>query len=223
MTARAHGTAIFHHKIERIDHHQLDPTLEHLAIEVGGCPVEISKAVIVSRFCKLLRPKKVLEIGTYHGGMTYHIARNTPDDCHIWTLDLPRDKLPGLACRMIDSDVRMASESSTEVGQHWLGTREAAKITQLWGDSMAFSFAGLGPMDLIYIDGSHAEPWVAKDTENAFKLLGPTGAILWDDCLWRDVQRVLGRFGRERPIYRFEDGHTAGYLQRDGSPVRISR
>ena len=79
-----------------------------------------------------------------------------------------------------------------------------------------------GPFDLIYVDGSHAEPWVARDTENAFALLAPTGAILWDDCFWHDVLSVLGRSGRHQPIYLFEDGSTAGYLQIDGKAVSVS-
>lgn len=87
---------------------------------------------------------------------------------------------------------------------------------------MTFDLTPYGPSDLVYIDGSHAEPWVARDTENAFQLLAPTGAILWDDCWWSDVQRVLGRHAAQRPIYLFEDNHTAGYLQIEGKPVRAA-
>jgi predicted O-methyltransferase YrrM len=217
---RAFGNARLRHHLGYADHHQLDPAFAHLSVEIGGCPIDQSRALIVTRFCKFLRPKKVLEIGTHLGAMTWHIARNTDDDCHIWTLDLPREKLAGMSRRMIDSDVALARMDENKVGEFWHGMPECSKITQLWGDSLNYDFSSLGPLDLIYVDGSHAYPWVQKDTENAFLLLAPTGAILWDDCYWRDVQRVLSYYAKTRPIYCFEDNRTAGYLQIKGKPVQ---
>ena len=217
---RALGTAHFKYHLKTIHHEKLDERLRRLPVEIGVCEVDnYSKAMIVARFCKLLHPRKVLEIGTYRGGMTYHIARNTPQDCQIWTLDLPPKYLNGLSNKMIDSDVALASMERSRVGEEWRGTAEVNKINQLLGDSITFNFSELPTMDLILIDGSHAEPWVEKDTENAFKMVSPTGVILWDDCYWSDVQRVLGRYAQSRPIWIFENGHTAGYLQINGKPV----
>lgn len=222
LQIRAEGTATFDHGLEIIAHDRLDERLQRLPVEVGGArSVDYSKALIVSRFCALLRPRRVLEIGTYRGGMTYHIARNTDAECRIWTLDLPASELLSLADRMIASDVDMAAMDKSRIGEEWRGRPESARITQLWGDSMKYDFTSLAPLDLVYIDGSHAEPWVASDTENAFSLLSPNGAILWDDCYWSDVQRVLGRFARREPIYLFEDRNTAGYLRLDGTGVRL--
>jgi Methyltransferase domain len=138
-------------------------------------------------------------------------------------LDLPRNLLEDrMKGQMISSDVNLARMNASLVGEEWQGTPEAAKIVQLWGDSLHFDFTGLGPFNLIYVDGSHAEPWVARDTENAFAPLAPTGAILWDDCFWHDVLSVLGRSGRHQPIYLFENGSTAGCLQIDGKAVSVS-
>jgi len=220
---RARGNARFRYGLRDVYHHRLDPRFNRLAVEVGGAAsVDSAKAYIVSRFCRLIEPKRVLEIGSFRGGMAFHIARNTGSDCRIWTLDLPRalldDRMEG---QMISSDVDLARMAESLVGEEWRGRPEAAKIVQLWGDSLDFDFTGLGPFDLIYVDGSHAERWVARDTDNAFALLAPTGAILWDDCLWHDVLSVLGRRGDEFPIYLFEDSSTAGYLQIDGKPVSI--
>lgn len=218
---RAQGTAKFCHGLVQIDHEQLDPGFARLGAEVGvASSVALDKALIISRFCALLKPKRVLEIGTYRGGMTYHIARNTPEDCRIWTLDLPREELTQIDDRMISTDVDLARMEVDCVGEEWRDRCKDGKIEQLWGDSLSFDFAPFGPFELIYVDGSHARPWVDKDTENAFELLAPTGALLWDDCLWSDVQRSLASYAADRPIYLFEDGHTAGYLQRDGEPVR---
>ena len=222
---RAHGNARFKYGLPQIYHHHLDPRLPRLPIELGGASwTDYSKAMIVARICKLLQPSNVLEIGTFRGGMTFHIARNTADKCRIWTLDLPREMLDEkMTTAMIDSDVDLARMDPSRVGEEWQNTPEAQKIVQLWGDSRHFDFTGFGPFELIYVDGSHAEPWVEKDTENAFRLLSPTGAILWDDCDWRDVQSVLGRYGRTHPIYLFEDGHTAGYIRIDGRPLVLDK
>jgi predicted O-methyltransferase YrrM len=220
---RARGNAQFRYGLQEVHHHRLDPRFARLAVEVGGAAwVDRAKALIVARFCRLIQPTRVLEIGSFRGGMTFHIARNTGSDCRIFTLDLPRDELnAGMARQMISSDVDLARMDSGLVGGEWQGTPEADRIVQLWGDSLQFDFTGLGPFELIYVDGSHAEPWVARDTENAFNLLAPTGAILWDDCFWHDVLAVLGRYGRKYPIHLFEDNCTAGYLQIDGKPVSI--
>lgn len=38
--------------------------------------------------------------------------------------------------------------------------------------------------DFIYIDGDHTEEQVAKDAENAWKLLKPNGIMAFDDYMW---------------------------------------
>lgn len=220
LSIRSEGTAQFTHGLRMAYHHRLDARLERLPVEIGvASHVDYRKALIVARLCRLLDPRRVLEIGTYRGGMTMHIARNTHPSCQIFTLDLPPGAVDDLAEGMIATDVRLAQLDRGRVGSEWREAPEAARITQLWGDSFDFDFNPLGRMDLVYVDGSHAERWVRKDTENAFRLLAPTGAIIWDDCLWGDVQRTLGDVARARPVFVLEDRCTAVYLQIDGRPV----
>ena len=40
---------------------------------------------------KNLKPKIVVEIGTYYGGWTHHISDNTPEDTIIYTFQSPHD------------------------------------------------------------------------------------------------------------------------------------
>lgn len=233
---RANMNAVHKYRLPMICHEALDPRLVRQEVLVGGADiidyskvdrvngksaVNYMKALIVARFTKLIAPQRVLEIGTYRGAMTYHMARNAPESCRLWTADLPNSATSALAADMIGSDVEMARMDDSLVGIEWRERPESARITQLWGDSMKFDFSPYGPFDLIYIDGSHAEPWVEKDTENAFRLLSPTGAILWDDALWDDVLRVLSRWSKQYPIYLFDDGQTAGYLRIDSKSVSI--
>lgn len=214
---RAKGMAEFERGFPVVHHTALDERLARLPVQLGVAEsVDVTKALIVARYCQLLQPSAVLEIGTFRGGMTATIAANTGADCRIWTLDLPSEEVDEKASEYYVTDVAMAKLPDERVGEEWRSGPGADRTTQLWGDSLVYDFSGLGPFDLIYIDGSHAEKWVEKDTESAFALLGETGAILWDDCYWRDVQRVLGRYAEQHPIHFFEDGHTAGYLRIDG-------
>ena len=220
---RAKGMAEFERGFPVVAHTSLDERLVRLPVQLGVAEsVDVTKALIVARYCQLLQPKAVLEIGTFRGGMTATIGANTASDCQIWTLDLPSEEVDQKASEYYATDVAMAKLANDRVGEEWHEGAAAARTTQLWGDSLTYDFSGLGPFDLIYIDGSHAEKWVERDTENAFALLAETGAILWDDCYWRDVQRVLGRYAVDHPIHFFEDGHTAGYLRLDGEGVRAS-
>ncbi len=88
LRLRALATAELSYDLHRAAHELLDPRLSHLAVEVGASSaVDYAQAFIVSRFCRLLEPHRVLEIGTRMGGITRHLARNTPDSCRIWTLE----------------------------------------------------------------------------------------------------------------------------------------
>jgi len=69
-----------------------------------------------------------------------------------------------------------------ERGRDFLGTPEAERIDQLFGDSAHFDFTPFfGGVDVAYIDGSHSYTYVKSDSENAFRMIGPEGTVLWDD------------------------------------------
>src|SRR5437899_236410 len=53
--------------------------------------VDLVSLCLISR---LIQPKIVFEIGTFEGVSALHFALNSPDNCTVYTLDLPRDKSP---------------------------------------------------------------------------------------------------------------------------------
>lgn len=55
--------------------------------------------------------------------------------------------------------------------------------------------------DFIYIDGDHTSHQVAKDADNAWKLLKPNGIMAFDDYLWR--QDMLPELTPKPAIDRF--------------------
>src|SRR5271166_4011594 len=60
-------------------------------IDLGAPSGEMPPGELAS-LCSLVRvlqPRRVVEIGTARGWTTLHLARNTPIDCRIFTVDLP--------------------------------------------------------------------------------------------------------------------------------------
>lgn len=124
--------------------------------------------------------RRVFEIGTFTGVTTWTLARNLPGT-EIHTLDLPPGSPSALPLERSDLENR----------QHPRTTRifedlpYEATIDQHWGDSATFDFSAWeGRCDLVYVDGAHSRDYVEADTRTAFRLVAPSGAIVWDDY-WR--------------------------------------
>ncbi|HEY6399618.1 MAG TPA: class I SAM-dependent methyltransferase [Solirubrobacteraceae bacterium] len=135
--------------------------------------------LVLCALCKLLTCRTVFEIGTFRGETTWLLAHNMPE-VHVFTLDVPDLD----ATRHLRLEATDAGEyfQSWERGVRFAGTPEAARITQLFGDSATFDFSPYqGQMDLVFVDASHSYSYVRSDTEAALKLLSPTGTIVWDD------------------------------------------
>lgn len=87
------------------------------------------------------------------------------------------------------SDVYI-SYNNDELGLDQVGSlvseQNRPRFTQLIGDShevVARDFVGRhGQMDFVFIDGDHSRDGVAKDTQLAKNLIGPTGSIGWHDA-----------------------------------------
>jgi predicted O-methyltransferase YrrM len=129
----------------------------------------------------LRQPERIFEIGTFDGSTTLLLARMVPT-AQIYTLDLP----PGT----VDGTNDLALAKVDGAGSRFKGAPEAARITQLYGDSRRFDFSPYyGKMDLVVVDGGHEADCVTADTESALKMVSPQGAVVWDDYTtrWPDV------------------------------------
>jgi len=103
--------------------------------------------------------KRILEIGTQWGRTTINLAKASPPDAIIWTID--KDPKPTLIGKF-----------------EW-----ANKIRFFQGDSLTFDFAahGVSNCDLIFVDGCHEDFMFGADTRLAFSLISSTGKIVWHD------------------------------------------
>ncbi|HKB08494.1 MAG TPA: class I SAM-dependent methyltransferase [Candidatus Polarisedimenticolia bacterium] len=146
--------------------------------------------VSIETVCKIclivrsLRPRRVLEIGTYNGMTTLQMALNAPPGCVVYTLDLPPDREPGIPPSELDRLVARSFRArfGTSTGSYFRG-RDDLKIVQLLGDSATFDYGAVidGPLDLVFIDGAHDYRTKAIDTQNVLRLLAPGGVVVWDN------------------------------------------
>lgn len=111
-------------------------------------------------FVQKEKPKRILEIGTKHGRTTINLAKFSPIDAKIYSVDikmLPKNEIKDLP--------------------------EYNKIEFFEGNTLNFNFKkqGLNNFDLIFVDANHKEKYVINDTKIAYQLINPGGVIVWHD------------------------------------------
>jgi methyltransferase family protein len=134
--------------------------------------------LLIAALCANLECRTFFEIGTYLGRTAYTVALTNPETT-IYTLDLPsREAADTVELELTDPQLFVEWER----GRDFVGTPEAERIHQLFGDSASFDFSPYhGRVDVAYVDGSHSYTYVKSDSENALELIHETGTILWDD------------------------------------------
>jgi hypothetical protein len=192
------------------------PALERGAIRLenflghwGNVSVEtVCKISLIVRF---LKPRRILEIGTYNGMTTLQMALNAPPECTVYTLDLPQDLEPSVPASELDRLVAKSFRArfGTSTGSYFRD-RGDVRIVQLLGDSATFDYAAHldGPVDLVFIDGAHDERTKRIDSENALRLVSPGGTILWDnygDVCNPEVTRYLLDLSAALPLRHFKN------------------
>lgn len=141
--------------------------------------VTLTELVALARLVRARHPRVVWEIGTFDGRTTRMLAANAGPAAAVHTLDLPAD---GATAFALAGPERTFVEKP-QSGARFVGTAEAARITQHVGDSAAFDFsAWYGVTDFVFVDGSHAASYVASDTARAISLTaGRPATIVWHD------------------------------------------
>jgi hypothetical protein len=166
--------------------------------------VSLYELFVINALVAQQAPLRIFEFGTFNGRTTLNLAANSPADARIFTLDLPRAHDTAHALQPLEQ--KYADKPSS--GDMFAGRPEAAKITQLYGDSARFDFAPyLDTMDFVFVDASHAYDYVLNDSRIAIRLLRTgTGTILWHDYgrtqWWPGVTKALHELRAESPLFQ---------------------
>ena len=183
---------------------ELFPEIGSLTIEmrheVGERALLYAEAYVLSLITAYLQPKSIFEIGTASGQGTLLMARQAPE-ATIDTLDLGRAQ----AAFGVQHDLPPWSEVES-IGAAYRETAHANRVTQHFGDSATFDYDPFSErMDLVFVDGAHTYEYVRSDSENALRMLSPNGAIVWDDCNYRNpgvAKALLELHAASTPVYR---------------------
>lgn len=116
------------------------------------------------------RPVRGLEIGCFEGEST------------VWILEeLLTHEAARLVCVDPWPDAAVEARFDLNVRQ----TARHARIAKRKGRSQDLLPTITGPFDFAYIDGSHEACDVMTDAVHAWRLLAPSGIIVFDDYQWR--------------------------------------
>ncbi len=160
-------------------------------------------AAFLARLTAALAPERVFEFGTNWGVSTALIAANTPAHAQLRTLDVCREMFDA---ERLAADPELAMILPREhTGWHYRQQPQlAAKVEQVFADSLTFEMPAESKHDFILVDACHQFNFVQKDTENALRGIAPGGVIVWHDfypdvSCWPDVFRSVSAFAKTHP------------------------
>ncbi len=195
---------------------KVDVTLRTPYDRVIGTATDLGEVASVAAVMKLIRARRVLEIGTNDGFNALNLAANlSEEDARVSTLDLPIDE----AARAEIGPVANACDPSV-IGRKFQGQPEAMRIQQFYGDSTTLNWHAMGgPFDLIFIDGCHDYSFVVKDSASAFANLAPGGVIFWHDYGFiPDVSKAIDERPEAARIFAIQGTRLAVYRGRRTAP-----
>ncbi len=178
--------------------------------------------LVLGALVKQTQSGNIFEIGTFDGRSTRTLAANNRDEGVVTTLNLPPGK-KGYDSGISNFDTLL--NLKVESGCRFLDTIEETKIEQVYGDSATYDFRSYeGACDLVFIDGSHNENYVRRDTETALRLVRSTGGlIVWHDAPLYGVVTYLRPKIREEnwPLRLVEDTTLMVGYAREGKFIPL--
>lgn len=189
-------------------------SIKNKTIKTMFPPIEIGSITLVDQVVLLLlnelvKPNKIIEVGTYLGYTTNLFLKNT--SAQVYTIDLPKkSNINTYNSSKIyidgeenDNYLRERYLNNNENYLSDLDEAESKRLTLIEKDSTTFSFVNeIGEVEFVFIDGGHSYDIVKSDTENARKSIR-SGVIIWHDfnsTIHSDVTKYL-KNQKERKIF----------------------
>lgn len=126
----------------------------------GGWSAPLADLVFLLKLIKLLRPKRVLEVGSFRGYTALAIAQHLDPDGRLIAVDIEPNH-----------------------GEAYRGTPFEILIERRVGaiSPEIFSADKPGSYDLIFIDADHRYEAVKNDTDTVMSLVAEEGLVVWHD------------------------------------------
>lgn len=151
-----------------------------------------------------LKPKKILEVGSYEGASTCYLIEKLAQEnlIEIHCIDAwSNDMGPETDYKLYGPNIDMSAVESRFRQNTKLAIEKSAKKVDLFihkgfSDNQLVKLLSSGKknyFDLIYIDGSHLGPDVLCDAVLSFRLLKINGVMAFDDYLWPSANKSLTR------------------------------
>ena len=134
----------------------------------------------------MVKPGRILELGTYTGYATLSMAEGMPDDCHLDTVEIDDEK-------------------ADELTERFASSPYAGRIHLLIGDALDVVSRTNRTWDMVFIDANKRH--YGDYLRAVLPKVAIGGYILVDNTLW-DMKVVTGNFGHDeqaRAIARFND------------------
>lgn len=134
---------------------------------------------LLKMLVEMIRPQRILELGTFTGYATLCLAEGAPEDAVIDTVEACDELEPQLR-RLFES---FSGERRAESGEGRMESGEGCHINLHIADAETFlESAPAESYDLIYIDADKRR--YPQYLEGALKAIRPGGYILADNTLW---------------------------------------
>jgi predicted O-methyltransferase YrrM len=166
--------------------------------------MSVQEVLILSLLIKSYDPKTILEVGTFNGLTTHHMALNSSDKTKIHTLDLG-NQISFSQKNFWDEDLKFISFEKKKQKVYELSL-EKNKIQEHVGNSLDYDFSQFQEPNFIFIDGGHSYQIVANDTCKSINILSSKGIIVWHDysCHCEGVYRFLNELSLTLPLEHIE-------------------
>lgn len=163
-----------------------------------------SHAPRFEHFIRKHQVKNVLEVGSWLGASTRHLATLIPEDGKVYAVDHwegseehlqmeVRDWIPTLFQQFLSNTIHMQlTDKIVPVRMRSLEAAEKLKDLKL-------------DIDLVYLDGSHDYESVYKDICAWYPYIEGKGIMTGDDFHDENIRRAVYRFGSEKDLTVYHD------------------
>ena len=194
-------------RLETVRKLATNPRLALRVLRYGRLPSP--RYVNLKRVLKEVRPRRIVEIGTYHGAaamLMLRRARRYQSVVEYWGFDLFEEATP----EVLEQEAASPNPPPPIEVAHQRLEQFGPTIHLAQGDStVTVPQTQVPPADLIFIDGGHSYETVCSDWENVQRFVHDRTVVIFDDYTNQygvehgyGIKRLVDELDRERSEVR---------------------